>query len=101
MDERQSELYVQRGRLRERIRVQRGEMERELAPISGALQAVDRTHAQFRKAQVWLAVHPAIVTAAVVALLVWRPRSVVTAARWGYSAWNSWGRLKQWSGLIG
>jgi glutathione S-transferase len=101
MDERQIELYVQRGRLRERIRVQRGEMAHELAPISGALLAIDRTHAQLRKAQAWLAAHPSIVTAAVVALLVWRPRAIFTAARWGYSAWSSRARLKQWLGLIG
>jgi uncharacterized membrane-anchored protein len=101
MDERQIELYVQRGRLRERIRVQRGEMARELAPISGALQAVDHTHAQLRKAQVWLLAHPAIVTAAAVTLLIWRPRTVVSAARWVYSVWSSWARLKQWFRLIG
>jgi hypothetical protein len=101
MDARQIELYVQRGRLRERIGVQRGQLARELAPISGALQAVDRTHAQVRQAQVWLVTHPAIVAAAVVALLVWRPRSVLSAARWSYSAWRSWVRLKHWFGLTG
>jgi hypothetical protein len=101
MDARQIDLYVQRGRLRERINVQRGQLVRELAPLSGALQAVDRTHAQLRQAQAWMATHPAVVMAAVVALLVWRPRSVLTTARWGYSAWHSWARLKQWFGLAG
>ena len=99
MDERQIELYVQRGRLRERIRVQRDEMARELAPLSGALQAIDQTHAHLIQAKTWLTVHPVIVTAATITLLVWRPRSVLSAARWGYSAWRSWGRLKQWFGL--
>jgi hypothetical protein len=101
MDARQIELYVQRGRLRERISVQRGQLARELAPLSSALQTVDRTHAQLRHAQTWLVTHPAIVTAAVVALLVWRPRSVLTAVRWGYSGWLSWARLKRWFGLAG
>ena len=98
MDARQIDLYVQRGRLRERIHVQRGQLARELAPVSTALQVVDRTHQQLRLAQVWLVGHPAIVTAAVVALLVWRPRAVVGAARWGYWAWRNATRLKQWFG---
>jgi hypothetical protein len=101
MDERQIELYVQRGRLRERIGVQRRQLARELAPISSALQTVDRTHEKIRQAQVWLAAHPAIVAAAAVALLVWRPRSALRAARWSYSGWRRWVRLKQWFGLAG
>lgn len=99
MDERQIELYVQRGRLRERISVQRRQLARELAPLSNALQTVDRTHEKFRQAQVWLARHPAIVAAAGVALLVWRPRSAFRAVRWSYSGWRRWVRLKQWFGL--
>ncbi|MEI8158162.1 MAG: YqjK family protein [Burkholderiales bacterium] len=101
MNERQIELYVQRGRLRERISVQRGQLARELAPVSSALQGIDRTRTQLRLAQAWLVHHPTTVTAAVVGLLVWRPRSVFSAARWGYSAWRSWARLKQWFGLVG
>jgi hypothetical protein len=101
MDARQIELYVQRGRLRERIRVQRGQFAHELAPLSTALHAVDRTRDQVRLAQSWLLTHPAVVTAGVVALLVWRPRSVISAARWGYSAWRGWVRLKQRLGLAG
>jgi hypothetical protein len=98
MDARRTDLYVQRGRLRERISVQRAQLGRELAPISSALQAVDRARAQIGQAQVWLVAHPAIVTATLVALLVWRPRAIFSAARWGYSAWRNWTRLKQWAG---
>jgi hypothetical protein len=101
MDARLIELYVQRGRLRERIGVQRGQLARELAPLSTALHAADRTHYQVRLVQAWLATHPAIVTAVVVTILMWRPRSVLSAARWGYSAWRSWTRLKHWFGLAG
>jgi glutathione S-transferase len=101
MDVRQIELYVQRGRLRERISVQRGQLAQELAPLSDALHAVDRTNEQLRQAQAWLATHPAIVTACVVAMLVWRPRAVFGAARWGYSAWRRWARMKHWFGLAG
>ncbi len=101
MNARQIELYVQRGRLRERISVQRGQLARELVPLSTALQTVDRTRQQVHHVQAWLATHPAIVTAAVVTLLVWRPRSVLNAARWAYSAWRGWARLKQSFGIAG
>ena len=101
MDARQIDLYVQRGRLRERISAQRSQLAHDLTTISGTLQTVDRTRAQVRHAKAWLASHPAIVTATIVALLVWRPRSVLNAARWGYSVWRSWARLKQWFGLAG
>lgn len=96
MDERQIELYVQRGRLRERISAQRTQLARELAPLSDALLAVDRTQARVRQAQTWLATHPGVVAAAVVAVLVWRPLAVFRAARWGFSAWRSWSRARDW-----
>jgi len=96
MDERLIELYVQRGRLRERISGQRGQLARELAPLAGALHTADRARVLLRQAQDWLAAHPAVVTAAVVALVVWRPRTVFRSLRWGYASWRRWARLRQW-----
>lgn len=101
MNQRLIELYVQRGRLRERIGAQRGQLARELAPLAGGLQALDRARWRLRQAQSWLLAHPAIVSAALVALLVWRPRSVMRAARWGYSAWRGWARLRSWLNSTG
>jgi hypothetical protein len=98
MDERLIELYVQRGRLRERIGVQRGQLARELAPLSSGLQLLDRAVNLARQAQVWMATHPMVVTAVVVAVVVWRPRSVWRTLRWGYSTWRSWARLRAWFG---
>lgn len=96
MDQRLIELYVQRGRLRERISAQRGQLARELAPLAASFQTFDRARLWVHQAQGWLLDHPAVVAAAVVALLVWRPRSVVSAARWSFSAWRSWARLRNW-----
>ncbi len=96
MDDRLIELYVQRGRLRERINAQRGQLARELAPVSGALQLVDRSRALVHQAQRWLAANPTVIAAVVVALVVWRPRAVLRAARWGFSTWRSWSRLRGW-----
>lgn len=96
MDDRLIELYVQRGRLRERIAVQRTQLAHELAPLGNALQLVDRGRAVLRQAGQWLITHPAVVSVLVVAVLVWRPRAVFRSLRWGYSAWRSWTRLRAW-----
>lgn len=96
MNERLIDLYVQRGRLRERIGAQRGELARELEPLGTALHAVDRSRVLAQRAQVWLLAHPVVVTAVVVALAVWRPRAVARAARWGFSAWRNWAQLREW-----
>lgn len=96
MDPRLIELYVQRGRLRERIGSQRSQVARDLAPLGRALVGVDRARAGWHQAQRWVVAHPVAVTAAMVALLVWQPRRVFSAARWGYVSWQQWVRVRQW-----
>jgi hypothetical protein len=96
MDARLTELYLQRGRLQERIRVQRGQVARELAPIGEALHAVDRARALLHQARLWMVANPGVVAAVAVAVVVWRPRAVLRAARWGFSAWRSWSRWQNW-----
>ena len=99
MDQRLIDLYVQRGRLRERIGVQRAQVARELAPLGVALQTVDRGRVLLRQAQVWLVTHPVLVTTAVVTLLVWRPRAVFRSVRSAYSLWRYWSSLKEWASV--
>lgn len=97
MDQRLIDLYVQRGRLRERIGVQRAQVARELAPLGAALQTVDRGRLLLHQARLWLVAHPALATTAVVALLVWRPRAVLRTVRSGFALWRNWSRLKEWA----
>ena len=96
MDARLVELYVQRGRLRERIGAQRGQIARELAPLRVAAELADRTGRLMHQSQQWLIGHPGVVTALVVALVVWRPRAVFRTLRWGYSMWRSWSGVRAW-----
>lgn len=98
MDEKLTELYVARGRLRGRIGAQREQLARDLVPLAQALQTVDRAQGLFRKTQGWLSTHPGLVTAAIVALAVWRPRGALRSMRWGLAAWRQWRRAQAWSG---
>jgi hypothetical protein len=96
MDARLVELYVERGRLRERIGSQRAQLAGTLAPLSQALHSVDRTRARMHRLQLWMAANPGIVAAVAVAVVVARPRLVVRSARWGFSVWRNWGRWRDW-----
>lgn len=96
MDDRLIELYVQRGRLRERIGAQRTQLAYELAPLSGALQLIDRSIAVLRQAGQWMVTHPVVLSALVASVLVWRPRVVFRSLRWGYAGWRSWTRVRDW-----
>ena len=96
MDQRLVELFVARGRLRERIDMQRGHLTVTLAPVSKALHSVDRARALLHQAQRWLVANPGIVAAATVAVVVWRPRRILRTVLWGFSVWRNLGRWQNW-----
>lgn len=96
MDPRLVELYVERGRLRERIGVQRGQLAVTLAPLGAALHTVDRARALMHKAQLWIMANPGVLAAAAVAVVVWRPRRILRTVLWGFSVWRSLGRWRNW-----
>ncbi len=99
MDTRLVELYVARGRLRERIHMQRGQLAHELAPLSAALHTMDRTRALLQQARLWIIAHPGVVAAVAVAVVIWKPRAVWRAARWGFATWRNWARWREWVGI--
>jgi hypothetical protein len=94
MDQRLVELYVQRGRLRERISVQRSQLTQELAPLGALVSVVYRARAIWHQTQSWIFAHPAITVAALVAFVVWRPRALFRVVGWGMSAWRNWDRVR-------
>lgn len=97
MDPRLTELSLARARLRGRIGAQREQLARDLAPLAQALHTVDRAQGRYHQALDWLRAHPGLVTAAVTALAVWRPRGAVRALRWGLVAWRQGRRLQAWA----
>ena len=90
MDERLIELYVRRGRLRERIGTQRQLIARELAPLAKAMGVADQGVAWLHRARAYVQAHPGVVAAVVVAVVVWRPRWVLRSLRWGFVGWQGW-----------
>ena len=96
MDTRLVELYVQRGRLHERIGVERGQFARELAPLGDALNTMDRARALLHRTSLWMATHPGTVALAALVLVVWKPRAVLRSARWGFSIWRNWSQWRNW-----
>ena len=96
MDARLVELYVRRGQLRERIRVQREQLPHTLAPLANALHNVDRTRALLQLARAWMLNNPGLVATVAVAVLVWRPRAVLRTLGRGLSVWRNWGRWRDW-----
>ena len=96
MDAKLVELYVQRGRLHERIVAQRAQLARELVPVHDVLDKVDRARALLQRLRLWMTANPGLVAAAAVALVIWRPRALMRSARWGFLAWRTWSRWRDW-----
>lgn len=96
MDAKLVELYVKRGRLHERIGAQRVQLTHELAPLGTALRTVDRTRALLDRAKLWMSEHPGVVALAGVALVIWRPRTLLRTARFGFGVWRNWSRWRDW-----
>ncbi|MEN9395889.1 MAG: hypothetical protein RLZ81_419 [Pseudomonadota bacterium] len=90
MDDRLIELYVRRGRLRERIGAQRVLLARDLAPVAAALGVADQGMAWVRRAKAYVQQRPGVVAAVVVALMVWRPRWMWRPLRWAWLGWRVW-----------
>jgi hypothetical protein len=90
------ELYVKRGRLRERIGTQRVQLAHELAPLGNALRTVDRARTLMHLAGLWIAANPGKVALVGVAVAVWRPRIVLRATRYSFVVWRNWGRWRDW-----
>jgi len=97
VDDRLIELYVQRGRLRERIQAQRAQVAQVLVPVRTTLDRTDQVRALARQAQAWALAHPTLVAVAAVTLLVWRPRAILGSLRWGYTVWQQWQRVRAWT----
>lgn len=95
MNPRRIEIAVRRGRLIERIAVQRAALGMQLQPVSHALGIVDRVVAATRAGASYLRQHPAIVGGVVALLAAIRPRRAWRWGRRGFVAWRSWRAMRE------
>jgi hypothetical protein len=84
------ELALRKQRLQMRCEVQRRELERGLRCIDGILDAVDH----LRDGARWLRGHAPTVSAAVLVLLVWRPRFTLRWLRRGWLGLSMYHRAR-------
>jgi hypothetical protein len=94
MQKRPIELYLQRGRLTERIAAQRATLARELAPVRIACDSTDRALAAVRNTIGFLRQHPAAVAVLVAAFIALKPHRAWRWLRQGRVAWRSWNVLR-------
>lgn len=95
MNQRSIEIAVQRGRLIERIAVQRAALGMQLKPVSHALGIVDRVVVATRAGASYVRQHPAIVGGLAALLAVIRPRRAWRWGRRGFVAWRSWRAIRE------
>lgn len=79
-----AELRLQRERLVARSAVQRIELARALAPLSGPIAIVERGLAGV----LWLRRHPAAIAIGVAFMMIIRPQRLLGGVRQGMTAWR-------------
>ncbi|MDS4016294.1 MAG: YqjK-like family protein [Candidatus Accumulibacter sp.] len=89
------DLLIQRGRLLERISMQRAQLARDAQPISSGLQTADSIVAGLRSTTRYLQDHPHVVGATVAVLVVLRPQRVWRWGKRAFFAWRTWHLLRQ------
>ena len=94
MNQQLIEIGIRRGRLIERIAMQREVLGRRMQPVQRTLHAADRTLAAVRTGSDYVKRHPGMVAAAVTLLLALKPRRLWRWGRRGFIAWRTWRVLR-------
>ncbi len=97
MNSRLLELATRHGALKARIDAQRLQLARHVVPLEKALAVGDRA----LEGVDWLKHHPAVVGAAVAAVVIARPKRAWRWARRGIFVWRGWQTLKNTLAKVG
>lgn len=97
MNSRLLELATRHGALKARIDAQRLQLARHVVPLERALAVGDRA----LEGVDWLKHHPAVVGAAVAAVVIARPKRAWRWARRGIFVWRGWQTLKNTLAKVG
>ena len=90
MQQRLIELHQQRGRLLERISVQRNALSQHLVPLDRALDVGDRMASMVQDTKAFVLRHPLAIAAVVVTIVVLKPGTVLRWSQRGLLAWRTW-----------
>ena len=96
MSNARSDLYSRRAQLVERIHHQRATLTRQLMPVQATLDTADRVVAGARSGVQFLKDHPLVMTLAVSALVVLKPKRVFRLAAQGIAIWRTWRAVRPW-----
>lgn len=101
MNHRLNELHLKRGRLLERIAVQRVALRQDLQPICATLVKADRLQSRVQSVFNYFRQHPGIVAAGVALLIVSKPSRLWRWSTRAFSLWRIWrGMSKRWLGAV-
>ena len=101
MNHRLNELHLRRGRLLERIAIQRGALSYEFEPVRATLDTTDRLLARVHAGIDYLKAHPAVVALAFGGLLIVKPRRTLRWSRRAYALWQTWRVVRDRAMAIG
>ena len=90
MDRQLNELHLRRGRLLERIAVQRADLERDLRPVRASLSRVDRVIGRVRSLTDYIKRHPSIIALGVAGLFMVRTEGAWRWTKRAFFAWRAW-----------
>lgn len=90
MQQRLIELHQQRGRLLERVAMQRSVLSQQLAPLVRVFDLATRLQGMVQQAKLFVVDHPMAVALALGSVLLFRPRTVLRWGRRGLLVWRGW-----------
>ena len=90
-----TEVLVQRGRLLERIELQRAVLSDDLQPVQVALAKVDRGLGYVRAGVAYVKGHPGVAALAVAVLVALKGRRIFRLAKRGFFVWKAWRSLRE------
>ena len=90
MNHQLNEIHLQRGRLLERIAVQRAALSRDLQPVRASLSKVDRVVGRIRSVTDYIKRHPSVAALAVAGLFAIKTERACRWTKRAFFAWRAW-----------
>ncbi len=98
-----TEVLVQRGRLLERIALERAYLREDMQPVHAVLDKTDRGIGYAKAGLAYIKSHPGLTALAITVLFVLKGRRIIVLAKRGFFIWKTWRSLRErlpFSGLF-